>query len=119
MYALMFPRPELSSLNHVARGPQRKSRTIGRSTQPILEIAGIADIVEIASSNLLIRRRRDRSITLLMQRSGARSIVLLNTIWKSAKLFWIVRRCHHQQHRWPKNLVEAIITEPIPTMSIR
>jgi hypothetical protein len=32
-------------------------------------------------------------------RSGARSITPQDMIWKSAKLFWIVRRCHHQ-HRW-------------------
>jgi hypothetical protein len=39
---------------------------IGRSTQPIVETAGIADIMEITSSNLQIRRERDCSIALLM-----------------------------------------------------
>jgi hypothetical protein len=34
-------RPETNSLNHVARGPQRRSRMIRRSTQLI---AGTADI---------------------------------------------------------------------------
>jgi hypothetical protein len=60
---------------------------IERSTQPIVETVGIveiADITEIASSKLQIRRRRDHSIALLMQRSGAKFIVLLDTIWKSA-----------------------------------
>jgi hypothetical protein len=62
----------------------------------IVEIAEITDIVEIASNNLQIRRRWDHSIALPTQRSGARSIIPWDTIWKSAKLFWIVRRCHHQ-----------------------
>jgi hypothetical protein len=109
----------------VARGPQRKSRTIGRSTQPITETTGIAEITEIAdiagiaSSNPRIRRRRDRSITLPMEKSGARSIVPQHTIWKSGKLFWIIRRCHHHQHRWPKNPVKASIAEPIPITRIK
>jgi hypothetical protein len=66
---------------------------IGRSTQPIREIARIAEITEtaditgIASSNPQIRRRRDCSIALLMLRSGARFIVPQDTIWKNAKLF--------------------------------
>jgi hypothetical protein len=40
-------RLKLGSLNHMARGPRRKSKTIGRSTQPIVEIAGIVGIVDI------------------------------------------------------------------------
>jgi hypothetical protein len=74
----------------MARGPRRRSRTIRRSTQlieEIMEISEIADIMGIASSNPQIRRRRDRSITLLMMRSGARSIIPQEMIWKSAKLF--------------------------------
>jgi hypothetical protein len=109
MYA---SRPELSSLNHVARGPRRRSRTIRRSIQPI------EDITKIMCSDPLIRWRRDCFIALPMQRSGARFIVPLNTIWKSVKLFWIARRCHHQ-HQWPKNPVEANIAELIPTTRIR
>jgi hypothetical protein len=68
------------------KGPRRKSRMIGRSTQPIMEITGIARITEIeditrnTSSNPQIRRRRDCSITLLMQRSGRRSIILQDMI---------------------------------------
>jgi hypothetical protein len=51
---------------------------IGRLTQPIVEIAGIAEITDIAgitSMNLQIRKKKDYFIALLMQRSGARSIV--------------------------------------------
>jgi hypothetical protein len=74
-------RLEPDTLNHVARGPRRRSRTIGRSTQPIMETTGIteimetADIIEIANSNPQIRRRRNHSIAMLMQRSGVRNII--------------------------------------------
>jgi hypothetical protein len=49
----------------------------------ITEIVGIAEIAEITgitSNNPQIRRRKDHFNALLMQRSGARSIILLNTI---------------------------------------
>jgi hypothetical protein len=84
-----------------------------------METAGIVEIMEIASNNHQNRRRRDCFITLTMQRSDVRSIILLDMIRKSAKCFWIKRRCDHQQYRWPKNLVEASIVEPIPIMRIR
>jgi hypothetical protein len=51
--------------------------------------------VGIMSSNSQIRRRRDRSITLLTQRRGARSIIPQDMIWRSVKLFWTTRRYHH------------------------
>jgi hypothetical protein len=92
---------------------------IRRSTQLIVETAGIAEITEITSSNLQIRRRRDSSIALPMQRSGVRSIVPPDTIQKSVKLFWITKRCHHQQHWWNKNPDEASIAELILTTRIR
>jgi hypothetical protein len=49
---------------------------IGRSTQPIMEIAEIADIAEIVSSNPQTRRRKCHFVTLLMKRSGVRFIVI-------------------------------------------
>jgi hypothetical protein len=70
-----------------------------KSTQLIEEIAKImetTDIMGTASSNLWIRRRRGLPITLMMQRSGARSIAPQDIICKSVKLFWIVRRYHQQ-----------------------
>jgi cell division septal protein FtsQ len=70
-------KPELSFLSPVARGPQRRSRMIGKSTQLTEEISKIAGIT---SSSLRIRKRRAISITLMMQRSGARSIVPQDTI---------------------------------------
>jgi hypothetical protein len=84
----------------------------------ITEIVGIAEIVGIVSSNPQTRRRRDHPMALLTQKTGARSIEPLDMIWMSAKLVWIIRRCHHQ-HQWRKNHVEANIVEPIPTMRIR
>jgi hypothetical protein len=53
---------------------------IERLIQPIVKIAGIADIVGIVSSNPQIRKRKDRSIALLMQRSGVRSTIPLDMI---------------------------------------
>jgi hypothetical protein len=121
MYALRPLRPELGSLNHVARGHQIRSRTIGKSILPIVEIAGTAEIVDIAgtgSGSPLSRRRGDLSDALRMQRSGARSITPMGMIWKSVRLFWITKRCHHQL-QWCKSLIEASIVEQIPSMKIR
>jgi hypothetical protein len=64
----------------VARGPQRISRMIGKSTQLTEEITKTADISGIASNNHRIRKRKGLSVTLTMQRTGARSIVPQNMI---------------------------------------
>jgi hypothetical protein len=58
-------------LSLVARGPQRRSRTIGRSTRPIEETARTAEITGFTASNPLIRKRRCLSVALTTQRSGA------------------------------------------------
>jgi hypothetical protein len=34
-------------LNHMARGPQRRTRMIGKSTRPIMEITGTVEITDI------------------------------------------------------------------------
>jgi hypothetical protein len=52
----------------------------------ILPITGIMATVEIANSSQRSRRKRGHSVTLMMQRSGVRSIAPQDTIWKSAKL---------------------------------
>jgi hypothetical protein len=75
------------------------------------------DIVGIASSSPRIKKKRGISIALMMQRSGTRSIVPSDMIWKSAKLFCTTRRCHHHQHRWPKSPVRVNIIESIPTVT--
>jgi hypothetical protein len=70
-------KPELGSLNLIVGGPQRRSnRKIERSTQRIVVIVGTTEIMGTASSSPLIRRRKDYSGDLLMQRSDAKSIAL-------------------------------------------
>jgi hypothetical protein len=64
-------------------GPSKKKqddREVNTTDEEIMEIVKIAYIVGIASSSPQIRRRRDCSIALLTQRSGARSIVPQDTI---------------------------------------
>jgi hypothetical protein len=56
---------------------------IGRSTQ---QITGITAITETTSSSSLIKRRKDRSGDLLMEKSCVKSITLQGMIWKSVKL---------------------------------
>jgi hypothetical protein len=63
-------------LESCGKDPRRRSKMIGRSTQPIMEIAEIADIAEIVSSNPQTRRRKCHFVTLLMKRSGVRFIVI-------------------------------------------
>jgi hypothetical protein len=90
MCALRPPRPEPDYLNRVARGLQRRSRIIRRSTQLIAKTAGITgtvDITGIVNNNLQTRKRRGFSVALTTQRSGARSIKPQGMIWKNAKLF--------------------------------
>jgi hypothetical protein len=65
---LRLSRPELDFLSPTARGPQRRSRTIRKSTQLTQEI------VDIEASSPRIGRRRGISSALITQRSGARSI---------------------------------------------
>jgi hypothetical protein len=96
----------------VTRDHQER-RTIERSI-PLIEEIGRT--IEIATSSPHIRRRRDPSDALMMQISGVRSIIPQDMIWKSAKLFWIIRRCYHQQHRHLKIFVGANIAEKIPTV---
>jgi hypothetical protein len=98
------------------KGPSKKKQddrevnTTDRGDCEITKIAGIT------SSSPRIRKRRDSSIALSMQRCCVRSIIPSDMIWESAKLFWITRRCHHQ---WPRNPIEANITELIPTATDR
>jgi hypothetical protein len=50
----------------------------------------------------------------MAQKSGARSIVPMDMIWKSAKLFCIAKECYHQQRRHLKILVRESIAERSP-----
>jgi hypothetical protein len=60
------------------------------------------EIRRTAENNTHIRRKGDPSDALTTQRSGVKSIAPMDMIWKSAKLFWIAKRCRLQQHRHPK-----------------
>jgi hypothetical protein len=39
----------------------------------------------------------------------------MDKIWKSAKFFWIAKKCRHQQRRHPKVPAEESIAERSPT----
>jgi hypothetical protein len=117
-HALRLLKPGLDFLSLMPRGPRRTSRMTRKSTQLTGEITRIAKTVETASSSPQIRRRRRLSIALMTQISGARSIAPQDMIQKSAKLFWIARRCHHQQHRWPRSPNGASIIRLIPPMTM-
>jgi hypothetical protein len=92
---------------------------IGRSTPQNKEIRRTAEDTAIAKNNTLIRRKGDASDAPTTQRSGVRSIAPIDMIWKSAKLFWIIKRCRRQQRRNPKIPIGENIPERSPTeMSI-
>jgi hypothetical protein len=77
-HASRLPKPRLHFLSPVAGDPRRRCSTIGKSTRltgEITRIMEITDTVETASSSPQIRRRRDLSVDLTTQRSGARFIV--------------------------------------------
>jgi hypothetical protein len=62
--SLSLSKPGLDFLSPAARGPQRRSRMIGKSTRLTEEITKIVDIAGITSSSPWIRKRRGISITL-------------------------------------------------------
>jgi hypothetical protein len=92
-----------------ARGPQGRRR-IMRSTQLNEVIAWTKDTTDITTSSHRSRRRRGIFSVTMMRRSGARFTAPRGMIWKSARFFWIGRRCHHHQ-RWrnmsPDELISA------------
>jgi hypothetical protein len=90
-----------------------------RSTPQNEEIRKTAEDTGTAENNSQIRRKRDPSDVPMAQKSGARSIAPMDMIWKSAKIFWIVKECRHQQHRHLKIPAGENIAERSPTeMSI-
>jgi hypothetical protein len=94
----------------MARGHQEKGMP-GRSTLRNKEIRRTAEDTGIVENNPHIRRKRDPSNALMAQKSGVRSIVPMDMIWKSAKLFWIAKECRHHQRHHPKIPVGESITE--------
>jgi hypothetical protein len=59
----------------------------GRSTPLNEEIKRTMEVTGTAGNNPHIRRRRDPSDAPMVQKSGARSIVPMDMIWKNVKLF--------------------------------
>jgi hypothetical protein len=88
------------------RGHQEKGMA-ERSTLRNKEIRRTAEDTGIVENNPHMRRKRDSSNAPMAQKSGARSIVPMDMIWKSAKLFWIAKECRHH----PKIPVGESITE--------
>jgi hypothetical protein len=83
----------------------------GRSTPRNEEIRRTVEDTGTVENNPQIRRKRDPSDAPMAQKSGARSIVPIDMIWKSVKLFCIAKECHHQQCRHPKIPIGESITE--------
>jgi hypothetical protein len=75
---------------------------IRRSTPQNEEIRRTTEDTTTAKNNTQIRRKGDPSDAPTTQRSGAKSIASMDMIWKSAKLFWIAKRCRLQQRQHPK-----------------
>jgi hypothetical protein len=92
---------------------------IARSTQLTGVIVGTEETVDFAVSNPRSRKRRGLFDVLMMRRSGVRFTALRGTIWRSAKLSWIGRRCHLQQRQCRRNPDEVIIIRKILTKMSR
>jgi hypothetical protein len=88
----------------------------GMSTSLNEEIRKTAEVTGTVGNNSQIRRRRDPSDAPMVQKRDARSVVLMDMIWKSAKLFWNTKGCHHQRHRHLKIPVRESIVERSPTV---
>jgi hypothetical protein len=85
----------------MARGHQEEGM-IGRSTPWNEEIRRTVEDTATTENNPQIKRKGDPSDAPTAQRSGVKSITPMEMIWKSAKLFWIAKRCRLQQRQHPK-----------------
>jgi hypothetical protein len=100
----------------MARG-QQEGRMIGRLillNGEIGKTTGIKDSVENSPRG---KKRGDLSDDQMMSKSGVKFTAQLDMIWKSVKLFWIAKRCHHQHHWRRKSPSKAIITGKILMMT--
>jgi hypothetical protein len=77
---------EMASRTSKTRDHQEKGMT-GRSTPWNEEIRRTAKDTGTAENNSHVRRKRDPSDAPMARKSGVRSIVPMDMIWKSAKLF--------------------------------
>jgi hypothetical protein len=100
----------------VARG-QQEGRTIGRLILMNGEIGKTTGIKDSVENSPQVRKREDISDDLMMQKSGVKFTAQQDMIWKSVKLFWITKGCHHRHHWRHKNPDEAIIAGKIPMMT--
>jgi hypothetical protein len=90
---------------------------IGRSILLNGKIKKTAWIKDSMENSPQIRKREDLSDDRMMQKSGVKFTAQEDMIWKSVKLFWIAKGCHHQHHRRHKSHGEAIIAGKIPMMT--
>jgi hypothetical protein len=97
-----------------ARGPH-EIMMIVRSTQLTGAIAGTEETTDSMLSNPRSRKRRGLFGISMTRRSGVRFTASWGTIWRSAKLSWIEKRCHPQQPQCPRNPGDMIIVEKILT----
>jgi hypothetical protein len=95
-----------------ARGPHER-RMIARSTQLTGVIVGTEETTYSVVSNPQSRKRRCLFDVLMTRRSGVRFSAPWGTIWRSAKLSWIRRRCHPHQRQCRRNPNEVIIVGKI------
>jgi hypothetical protein len=95
----------------------QEGRTIGRSILLNGEIGKTAGIKDSVENSPRIRKREDLSDDRMIQKSGVKFTAQQDMIWKSVKLFWVAKGCHHQHHQRRKSPNEAIIAGKIPRMT--
>jgi hypothetical protein len=100
----------------MARG-QQEGRTIGRLILLNREIGKTTGIKDSVENSPRVRKREDLSDDRMMQKSGVKFTAQQDMIWKSVKLFWIAKGCHHQHHWHHKSPGEANIARKIPMMT--
>jgi hypothetical protein len=100
----------------VARG-QQEGRTIGRLILLTGEIGKSTGIKDSVKNSTRGRKREDLSDDRMMPKSGVKFTAQQDMIWKSVKLFWIAKRCHHRHHWRRKSPGGAIIARKILTMT--
>jgi hypothetical protein len=114
MYVQRLLRPGHDSWNTEARGPHER-RMIARSTQLTGAVAGTKETADSVVSNPRSRKRRGHFSVPMTRRSGVTFIAPWGMMWRSAKLFYIGRRCHPQQRQCHRNLGKVIIVGKILT----
>jgi hypothetical protein len=81
------------------------------STQLTGVIVGTEETTDSTVSNPQSKNRRGLFGVPMTRRSGVRFTAPWSMIWRNAKLSWIGRRCHLQQHQCRRNPDEVIPVE--------